>query len=122
MRVERDKLNANIATTTPARTLESAFQPSADRPVLVSYTLEISVTSTLLGTANRVATLFSDAANPPTTPRASTRNQISGVASTNVQRTQVSALINKGDYVLLSVTATSGTGSVTIIEQTEQVL
>jgi hypothetical protein len=115
-------MNPNFQPTTPVRVLGTAFQPSPDRPCYVSYTVEISISSTLLGTANRQVTLLSDASNPPVTARASTRNQLSGVLATNLQRSQLSYLVPKGHFVSVNITGTTGTGSVTMAEQVEEIL
>lgn len=117
-----DKLNANFVHASNARVLGTAFQPSVNRPVLVSYTIELSVTSTLLGTATREVELRSDSANPPTVVRGTCRNQLTGVAATNLQRVQLSCLIAKGDFVNLVSVNSTGTGTITIISQDEVVL
>lgn len=122
IQVDRDTMNPNFSPTTPARVLGTAFQPSVERPCWVSYTIEISISSTLLGTANRQVSLLSDTVNPPTTARASTRNQMSGVLATNVQRSQLSYLVPKGHFVAVNITGTTGTGSAAIVEQVETVL
>jgi hypothetical protein len=65
-----DYLRANFSPTTPARTLGSAFQPSATRPVLCIYTIRITTPQAGGNQEGRVD-LLSDTANPPTTVRES---------------------------------------------------
>ena len=56
-------LSSNIVPTTPARTLNTNFTPSATRPTLVMYSVEIGGTTTLLSGDDGVIEL--DVPAPP---------------------------------------------------------
>jgi spore germination protein GerM len=91
--------------------------------VLCIYTLSLSATSGAGGSASTAeADLNSDSANPPTTSRATVRNVVSGGVSQNVvTRAPVMYIVPANDNVKL-VTATTGTASVTLLQQTEEAL
>ncbi len=121
---------AGFGTVTPAasaRVIGTAFQPSPIKAVLVSYSVKTTVTNPLLaGTSTATVTLLSDAANPPTTERARVEaTSAVGLAVTIALTTSNTApltyLVPPGHYVRL-VSTTAGTGSTSIISQTEEAL
>lgn len=120
--VRLDSLHANFAPASNGRSLGTPWQPSVDRPVLVIFSIEISVTSVLLGSARRDVSLMSDSSATPTTVRGLVRNQLSGVAATSVATKQLVYLVPKGHYVEIDTTNSSGTGSVSIASQVEIIL
>lgn len=122
MPLSPDNLLAIFSANTPARVLESSFQPSNSRPTLVLYSIQLSVTSILLGGAIRTVSLLSDASDPPTTPRASISNSLSDVVATNTQTSELMYLVPREHFVKISVTNSSGTGSVSMVNQTEIIL
>lgn len=109
--------------STPSRTLNSAFQPSATKPTLCVYTVRCSTTLTAIGTSTAQVDLLSDVNTSPTTVRASGRNtQVIGVGITINQQTgtdvTLTYLVPAGHYVKLASTLAGG-GTATLISQTE---
>lgn len=105
---------------TPTRVIGTAFRPSTSRPVWCSYTLELSVTVTVLAGQTSQIELRSDTATTPTTARAQASVQASGVLNlSRTDRQQLSYLCPPGHYVNL---VKSGAGSATIIAQAEVAL
>lgn len=116
-----------VTSGVPARALGATFQPHANKAVLVSYAIKTQVTNPLLvGTSTAAVSLLSDSANPPTTERGRVEAS-SGVgitvtlALTTANTAVLTYLVPAGDYVRL-VSTIAGTGTATIISQTEQVL
>lgn len=66
----------NATPTTPARTLNTNFTPSVDRPTLCIYSCEIGGQTTLLSGDDGAIELRSDTAVTPTTVRCSMRNRV----------------------------------------------
>lgn len=103
--------------TVATRTLNTAFQPSATRPVLVSYAVDVSVTSLLLtGTQGTVALQYADNAGMTTnlvTVDGGT-NSTGGVLNvTNTGTVKLVALIPVGKYVRITTTTNAGTPAFT---------
>lgn len=105
--------SAPIPTTAAAtRALNTAFQPSTTRPVLVSYAVDVSVTSLLLaGTQGSVALQYAD--NSAMTTNLVTvdggTNSTGGVLNvTNMGTVKLTALIPVGKYARITTTANTG--------------
>lgn len=116
-----------IAPSTPNRVIGTPFQPNAAKATRVNYAVTTSVTNPLLvGTSTATVRLLSDASNPPTTERDRVAAS-SGVGLTvSIQLTtsntaSVAYIVPAGHYVLLT-SAIVGTGSATIVAQTEEAL
>lgn len=112
---------SSLTPSTPTRTLNSNFTPSATNHVWVSYTVRIACALTLSGGQNGTVQLLSDTATTPTTSRARARNENSGtlvvgLAINNSQDIQLSYLVPAGHKVRLS---SSGTATMSIIDQVE---
>lgn len=104
--------------SSPGRSLDTTFQPSATRPVLVSYTIQIAISSN----QSAGVELRSDASDPPTTPRDEAWfAQSGGVSVPTLEVFQtIRHLVPAGDHVRL---VTSGTATtLEIAHQTETVL
>lgn len=125
-----DALRANFTpNAAPGRALGSGaggpvFQPSATRPVLVSYTVEIVATASVTGGNDGLVELLADPVNPPTTVRRSARNAFSitlgvGIAFSSTQRWQLTMLVPKGWFCRLR---TTGAATMTLVSQEETVL
>jgi len=116
-----------VAPATPIRVLGTAFQPSATKAVLVSYSVRTVVTNPLLaGTSTASVALLSDASNPPTTERCRVAADSSvgitvSIALTTSNTAPLTYLVPAGHYVRL-VSAVTGTGATAIISQTEEAL
>lgn len=104
------------APTTPTRALDTSFQPSTTKHALCMYTIEMNCDTT----ESCVVELRSDAADPPTTVRASTKllPTLTGGGSV-IARQQMTYIVPPGHYVKLVNTAT---GVSTIAHQTEMVV
>lgn len=111
------------SVSTPTRALNTNFTPHASKPTWVSYTIQISASTGVLGAAGGgTCELRSDAAATPLTSRASARNETSGlVNNTQITRHQLTYLVPPGHNVRLNTT-TVGTATISIIEQVEEVL
>jgi hypothetical protein len=57
----------SISTSTPSRSLGTAFRPSTARPTMVTYSASADCTITLTGGQEGRVEILSDSANPPTT-------------------------------------------------------
>lgn len=116
-----------VAPSTPARTLNSTFQPDASKAVLCSYSVRTQVTNPLLaGSSTATVTLLSDASNPPTTERCrveaiSSVGVAVAIALTTANTAPLSYIAPPGHFVRL-VSSTSGTASTSIISQAEEAL
>jgi hypothetical protein len=97
------------APASPARVLNTSFQPSLTRQTFVMYS--VSVLTTLVGAVGLGAVgrieLRSDAANPPTTVRASTGGSITsspntltaGVTINTAVQTELTYIVPVGHFV-----------------------
>ncbi len=101
--------------TTPACSLNAAFQPSASGFTMAMYTIQHVAAHGNDGTV----TLLSDAANPPTTARCSTRLAVTDDAAAVTSCQQLFYIVPPGHYVKL---VSAGTGTPTIANQTEAVI
>lgn len=106
---------------TPSRVLNSAFQPDANNPVWVFYTVEISCTATLVSGQTGSIKLQCDSSATPTTVRAESLNTNSvslaiALTAVNTQRTTLSYLVPPGHYVKL---ASTGTATMSLTSQSE---
>lgn len=107
----------SASATTSARVLATPFRPSVTHPVWCSYTIEASVTVTVLAGESAEVELRSDAAATPTTVRGSVSVQASGVLGlTRTDRQQLVYLCPAGHYVSL---VKSGAGIATLVSQVE---
>lgn len=102
--------------STISRTLNSAYQISATRPVLVSYNVDISVVSLLLaGTQGTVTLQYADTvamSNPVTV--ASATNSTGGVLNVaNVGTAALVGFVPAGKYVRIVTANTAGTPTFT---------
>lgn len=116
-----------VTLSTPARVLGTAFQPSATKAVLCSYSVRTQATNPLIaGASTSVVQLFSDAVNPPTTLRAtasaeSTVGVVVAIQITTSNTTPLSYLVPIGHYVRLVASGT-GTHAESIVAQVEEAL
>lgn len=116
-----------VAPATPIRVLGTAFQPSATKAVLVSYSARTVVTNPLLaGASTASVVLLSDASNPPATERCRVAADSSvgiavSIALTTSNTAALTYLVPAGHYVRLVSTIT-GAGTTAIISQTEEAL
>lgn len=115
-----------VATvSTPSRSLNSAFQPSALRPTLVTYSVKIESAISIAGGAAGRARLLSDASNPPTTIRAETSSGVTGTAVLGVAMTvtgggAMTYEVPAGHYVEIDTAATIGSPTFTLAAQVEE--
>lgn len=116
-----------VTPSAPTRMLGTAFQISPTKAALACYSVALSVTNPLLvGSSTAQVQLLSDAAASPTTVReTATAGSAVGV-TVSLQLTTSNAiplcyLVPAGHYVKL-VSSTTGTASVSIVSQTEEVL
>lgn len=113
--------------TSPTRTIGTAFQPSATRPTLVSYSVRTQVTNPLVaGASTAMVQLMSDANATPTTERARVSAESSvalavAIAITTANVATLTYIVPAGHYVRLVSTVT-GTGATSIISQNEETL
>jgi hypothetical protein len=115
-------LYSNISPVTSTRTLNTVFQPSTTRPVLLIYTIRI--TTSTGGSAEGLVQLLSDTSNPPTTVRCSVDNGngIAGISLATISSFQNGVLVYMvppNQYVKLLTTNVSGTPSFMLEQQTE---
>lgn len=116
-----------VTPSTPARVLGTAFQPSATKATLVSYSAKTLVTNPLIaGTSTGTVRLLSDAANPPATERCraeatSAVGLAVSIALTTSNTSTLTYIVPAGHYVLLSSTG-GGTFTNTLAAQTEETL
>lgn len=116
-----------VTTVTSTRALNSAFRPNASKATFVSYTVQLGANTPLLaGSASALVQLLSDAATAPTTERCrgSIGQQVGlsvSVAITDSNSVVLTYIVPAGHYVLLKSTIT-GTGTASIVSQTEQTL
>lgn len=111
---------------TPSRTLNSAgFQPNANRPCWVTYSVRIVSVSSVTGGQQGLVQLLSDSNATPTTARAQGRGGQTGTLSIGltVQDDTVAIvkyLVPAGDYVIIKTTNVTGTPTYTFEVQTEE--
>lgn len=99
----------------PARSLDTPFQPSADRDVFATYSVNLIVDP---NDTARVE-LRSDINNPPTTVRSIVRNDPGTDAGVNGVGAVLSYIVPAGHFVSL-VTVTTGTPTISLDAQTER--
>ncbi len=126
--VNEDLLRAALAPSTPVRAFDTTFQPFPTRPGWCSYTLALAYTvSTALTDEGALVELLSDAADPPTTVRASAQLRMQATLIANINWTvtghhQLSYLVPAGHNVRLRRTV-FGAGTATLLpHQVETVL
>lgn len=117
----------SVTPSTPARALNTVFQPSATKITLITYSVRITCTATIGGNQDGKVDLLSDAANPPTTVRATMQNRMAvtlalTLQAINEQTSVLTALVPAGHYVKLLTTQTTGTPAFALVSQTEVVL
>lgn len=116
-----------ITTSTPSRSLGSAFCPSATRPVMGYYSVRVDSSLSLTTGARGRVELLSDASNPPTTIRAriaggSTGTLAVGLSLADTSEAPLSYLIPAGHCVLIRSVDEVGTPTYTLTTQAEQTL
>lgn len=117
-------------TFTPAnnsRTLGSAFQPSATRPTLVSFSVRVVSALTLAGGAAGRIELRSDSAATPTTVRGrvaggATGTVVVGISLTDTSEGTLTYLVPAGHFVVLQGVNETATPTYSITAQYETVL
>ena len=104
------------APASPTRALNTAFQVSVSRPVLVSYSVDISVVSLLLtGTQGTITLQYADTAAmaSPVTVSVAT-NSTGGVLNVaNIGTASLVGFVPAGKFVRLTTTNVSGTPTFT---------
>jgi hypothetical protein len=112
--------------TNPARTLNSAFQISATRDVMVSYSVDITVAAVLIaGTSGRVYLEYANEVGFTTvvTTIASCGNSTGGVLSiTNLGTANLTGLVPAGKFVRLRTANVTGTPTYTFQAAQEVIL
>jgi len=117
-----------VTSTTPARVFGTAFQPNATRASFCSYSAKIACVAAIGGGAQEgKIELLSDAANPPTTVRATMANRLSlalalTLSVTDEKTMPLYYLVPAGHYVKLVTTQVVGTPTFTLITQVEESL
>jgi hypothetical protein len=114
----------DVTSTTPSRTLNSTFTPHTTRPVLCSYTIEITAVASLVSGQSGTVELRSDTSSPPTTVRASCKSDYSitlgvSIGWNHVGRHVLTYLCPAGHNVRL---VSSGTATITLVNQSECIL
>jgi len=112
--------------TTPARTLNVTFTPSATRPVLGIYSCQITCSAALIAGQSGRVDLLADL-GAPVTVRSSERNSlvpglITALGDTTIQRTELTFLFPAGWSGQLKTTAETGAPTFSISAQTEIIL
>lgn len=116
-----------VTPSTPTRALNTSFQISTTNSALACYSIVLSTTNPLLaGTSTAQAQLVSDASSTPTTARGTAAISSSvalavAIALTTGNTVQLCYLVPAGHWVRLN-SSTSGTGSVSISSQVEEIL
>lgn len=110
-----------IYDTNPGRSLNTAFIPDVNRTCSVVYTVRIQTSTTIAGGTNGQVDLQISPDNVSYTTVASTSSGIGGglilgIAITQDIRDSVTAVIAPNTYVKLT---TSGTGTITLVNQYE---
>lgn len=120
-------LSEQFTPTTPTRALNTTFMPSATRPVLCMYSVQVNGTTTLLSGDDGVIELRSDTGSPPTTVRASMRNRVFQglgvtVGTNTVVRAELVYLCPPGHNINLTTVVLLAAPIFTLVNQTEIVL
>lgn len=116
-----------VTPSTSTRAIGTAFQPSATKATLCSYSVKTQVTNPLIaGASTATVTLLSDANNPPTTERGRVAAESSvgvavAIAITTSNTAPLTYIVPAGHYVRL-VSTTTGTATTSIISQVEEAL
>ncbi len=103
----------NVVSPSPTRDLNTVFQPSATRPTLGIYSIDITCSLTGgVGAAGAIQ-LLSDSANPPTTIRCeffldTGGNLGAGEEVTNIVEGLLMYLVPQGDFVSLTTVPIAG--------------
>jgi len=105
------------------RNFNEVFQPSTERPVLLVYTFDLTVTAVLLTLTSVTVDLVSDDQNPPSIVRATasygvTANGLS-LSLAQTIRQSITYIVPPGHYVNL---VTSGVGTAALVTQNEALL
>lgn len=114
----------DVTSTTPSRTLNSTFTPHATRPVLCSYTIEITAVASLVSGQAGTVELRSDTSSPPTTVRSSCKSDYNitlgiSIGWNHVGRHVLTYICPAGHNVRL---VSSGTATITLVNQSECIL
>lgn len=113
-------LRKNVTSATPARVLNTTFQPSASRPTLVIYTVRIEQPASIATPQQARIELRSDAADPPVTVRCQTRQARGTPTDATLAHDAVLVhLVPAGHRVRLENVTVSGTPTFTLVNQTE---
>lgn len=112
------------AASSPNRSLNMVFMPSATDATMCHYTISIACTISITTGQTGSVTLFSDKGSPPTTFRGRVTNNNTGALTiglnlTNTQETVLSYLVPPGYNVEL---VSSGTGTISITGQSEVIV
>lgn len=111
---------------TPARTLNTVFQPSATKKSFVVYVIEMICQATILsGGQSAMARIDTGPQNPPAPQNASigNANEVSlavAVGVKNTQRATLFAWVQPGDNVRI-VTTSSGGPTITLVNSFEYI-
>lgn len=116
-----------IATSTPSRSLGTAFCPSTARQTAAYYSVSVTSEISLSGGEDGRIELLVDAANPPTTVRGRVRagntgTVVLGVAQAMTIEGQLHYVIPAGHCGLLQSVTTTGSPAYSIVSQAEQAL
>ena len=106
-----------MSRSTPARVLDTTFQPNAARPVLVMYSIRIILVA---ATDRAQARILSDKGSPPTTVVSRFGGGIGSIAE--VYEGVLVALVLPGDNVRIETQIVAGAPAVQLIAQSEVVL
>lgn len=106
-------------SSTPSRTLNSNFTPSATNAVNTCYSIKVSCTSTLIGSCEGNVELRSDTNATPTTARGRAGIALSGVAATSAPESTLCYLVPPNHNVRLVSTTVSGSPTITLGIQSE---
>lgn len=115
------------STSTPSRSLGTAFQPSTTRLTAVYYTVQVVSSLTLGGGDNGRIELRCDSSNPPTTVRGRVKSGATGVGVAGLTDTvtvegQLHYLVPPADRCVIASVTETGSPSYSIVTQTEQTL
>lgn len=107
--------------STPSRSLNSDFTPSATNATFACYTISIACSISLGGSCTGTVELRSDTSSPPTTVRAITSQSLGGtlvigLTLSNTQQVPVCHMVPPGHNVRL---VSSGGATITITAQSE---
>jgi hypothetical protein len=120
-------LTDTFTVTNNSRTIGTAFQPSATRPTLVSFSVRVVSGLTLSGGAAGRVELRSDSGATPSTVRArvaggATGTVVVGISMSDTAEGTMTYLVPAGHYVLLQSVNETGTPTYSITAQYEIVL